>query len=110
LSSHVNQILSSTGCLVSLSQTFRISSVLLTYYAVYVVRNGGEGNFIGGLLGVVPFSIIGTAVFVSATIFSIMYYSGRLRIQLLSVICLLAALDFVNDFAAVFLRVQILPV
>jgi hypothetical protein len=110
LSSHVNDILSSTGCLVSLSQIFRISSVLLTYYAVYIARSGWEGNFIGGLLGVIPFTLIGTVVFVSATVFSVKYYTGRLRLELLSLICVLAALDFLNDFAAVFLRVQLLPV
>jgi ABC-type branched-subunit amino acid transport system permease subunit len=110
LAYHLSSILSSTTCLVSVSLLFRASSVLLTYYAVFIARSGGEGNFIGSVLGVVPFTLIGTAVFISSSLYAVKFFPGRVKLEVLSVICVIAAIDFANDLVAVFWRVQLLPV
>ena len=83
--------------------------MLLTYYAVFIARSGGEGNIIGSVLGVVPFTVIGTAVFISSSIYAIKFFPGRVKIEVLAVICVIALVDFTNDLVAVFWRVQLLP-
>lgn len=110
--SHATSFLVSTKFLVSLSQLLRISSVALTYYAVFVLKTGTEGNIFSNVLGygLVQFSLFGSVIFVVCSLCAVKFYTGRVRLELLLVICLLVALDFINDFAAVFLRVQVLPV
>jgi hypothetical protein len=101
-----------TKSIVSLSHFFRVSSVALTYYAIFIVRGGAtEGNLFSSMLGgAVPFLLLGSVIYFAVSIFVTSSYDGKIRVTILLMVCALTALDFANDFAAVFFKVQLLPV
>jgi hypothetical protein len=84
--------------------------VSLTYYAVYIVKSATEGNttfnFFGG---VVPFLAIASVGYLGVTIFVIRAFRGKLRMSLLILLCVLTAVDFINDFSVVLTGVGVLP-
>ena len=108
--SYYGVIFSDRG-VISFIQILRVLSIILTHYAVSVARIGVEGNFFCELLGfgVIPFMLLGTAGLFLASILVVGWlHTGKLRILLLSSLCIFVTLDFINDLPAVFLRVQIL--
>jgi hypothetical protein len=93
-----------------LIQFFRASVVSLTYYAVYIVKSATEGNtafnFFGG---VVPFLAIASVGYLGVTIFVIRAFRGKLRMGLLILLCVLTAVDFINDLSVVLTGTGVLP-
>ena len=84
--------------------------MFLTFYAIFDLKMT-EGNVFSFLFGgVVPFILIGNVIYLLVCLWAVKFYTGSLRIQLLSIICVITAVDFANDLAAVFFKIQLVPI